>query len=65
MAQAFIRDGDFQTESLPAKPSSTASMGDFGEDCLRVPFFFGYFLLGKQKKVTCRRATPGLPKKPK
>jgi hypothetical protein len=22
--------------------------------------FFGYFLLAKQKKVTCRRATPGL-----
>jgi hypothetical protein len=25
-----------------------------------VPFFLGYFLLGKQKKVTFRRATPGL-----
>jgi hypothetical protein len=23
-------------------------------------FFFGYFLLGKQKKVTSRRATPGI-----
>ncbi len=26
--------------------------------------FFGDFLLAKQKKVTCRRATPGLPRKP-
>jgi hypothetical protein len=48
----------------------SAPSGDLcGSRALRAPqdqgeywgrLFFGYFLLAKQKKVTCRRATPDL-----
>jgi hypothetical protein len=34
MTQIFIRNGYFQTKSLPDAPSSAEQSGDFGEDCL-------------------------------
>jgi len=56
------------TNNSPRPParkfrSRPIASGNFGhpEGALHSgAFFFGYFLLGKQKKVTSRRATPGI-----
>jgi len=50
----------FERSEFRPPPGSISSARDSEGARQRVPFFFGYFLLGKQKKVTCRRATPGL-----
>jgi len=37
----------------PVRPYRTLGVAEGADP--RVPLFFGYFLLGKQKKVTCRQ----------
>ena len=51
---------------VPQRPVASSSAGDFCRSLIATKtmnpgrLFFGYFLLAKQKKVTSRRATPGL-----
>ena len=44
---------------VPQPPDHSSNAGYPAGAGNRGRFFFGYFILAKQKKVTCCRATPG------
>ena len=61
-----MKPGDFGEDCLSAqrefrsRPALSANRGQSEGPVQWGALLFGYFLLGKQEKVTCRRATPGL-----
>jgi hypothetical protein len=48
------------TREFRSRPIASGNFGNPEGALHPGAFFFGYFLLGKQKKVTCRRAAPGI-----
>ncbi len=66
-----IRAGDClsvaSSSPTPAGPSTAGCPRSESEGGRRQQgrLFFAYFLLAKQKKVSCRRATPGLQRQPR